>query len=114
MEKDPLNGYVVGAGYDLLMSEPQKINDWSICQICLDIVENKTQNVPDSYWCCPDCASEAVEIPYLAIGKFLKKYDTSSINGQLDEWCKRDDLVLSYKKLKELRYLKLIELSNVT
>jgi hypothetical protein len=111
---DPLNGYVVGTGYDLIIKEPQKIHDFSICQICLDVIENRTQNVPDSYWCCPDCASEAIEIPYMAISKFLKKYDSSELARQLAEWNKREDLVASYKKLKEMRYLKLIELRNVT
>ncbi len=111
---DPLNGYAVGKGYELLVSKRSEIVDWSICQICLDVIENRRKNVPDSYWCCPECASEAIELPYMALQEYLAKNSTESLQGQLREWKQKDNLVASYKLLREKRLSKLIELSNVT
>lgn len=76
---DPLNGYSVGAGYDFVIENHDVICDWSICRICLDLVENKTQNAPDSYWCCPECASEAMEIPYYSLTVFLEKNSVNEL-----------------------------------
>jgi hypothetical protein len=111
---DPLNGYEVGEGYDLLISDITKINDWSICQLCLDLVENKTKNVPTEYWCCPDCASEAIEIPYMELRSYIEKNPTDNIKSNLTKWQATEDIASSYKRLKELRFLKLIELSKNT
>jgi len=111
---DPLNGYTVGKGYELLISKQANIDEWSICQICLEVVENCTQNVPDSYWCCPECASEAVELPYMALQEYLGKKSAESLQTQLHEWQQKENLVQPYKILKEQRLNKLVELSNGT
>jgi hypothetical protein len=111
--KDPLNGYTVGKGYELLISKQANSDDWSICQLCLEVVENCTQNVPDSY-CCPECASEAVELPYMALQEYLVINSSASLQAQLHEWQQKENLVQSYKALKELRLNKLVELSNGT
>ena len=111
---DPLNGYTVGNGYDLLISKQSVIDEWAICQICLEIVKNQTKNVPDSYWCCPECASEAVELPYMPLQEYLSKNPIESLLYQLREWQKKDDLVASYKLLREQRLKKIVELSNGT
>ncbi len=111
---DPLNGYTVGSGYDSLISKQSEINEWSICQICLELIENRRKNVPDSYWCCPECASEAIELPYVPLQEYLTKNTTESLQDQLHEWQQKENLVASYKLLREQRLSKLIELSNVT
>ena len=111
---DPLNGYTVGKGYELLISKQSDIGEWSICQICLDVIANRRKNVPDSYWCCPECASEAIELPYTPLRQYLAKNSTESLQNQLLEWQKKHNLVASYKLLKEKRLSKLIGLSNVT
>lgn len=109
---DPLNGYKVGDDFKILIADPKKIEDWSICQVCLDVIENSTKKVPVEYWCCPDCASEAIEISYMSLPKYLEKHPAKEIKNWLEEWRQKDDLVDSYKLLKELRYIKLIELNN--
>ncbi len=108
---DPLNGYTVGKGYELLISKQAKIGEWSICQICLEVVENRTKSLPDAYWCCPECASEAIELQYMPLHTYLSKNTSESLKGKLQDWQQKENIVPSYKMLREQRLQKLIELS---
>lgn len=110
----PLNGYKVGDEYELLISNPSQISEWSICQICLEVVNNRTKNVPDSYWCCPECASEAIELPYMSLQEYLSNNSIESLQNQLRDWQQKDNFVAAYKLLRERRLNKLISLSNGT
>jgi len=94
---NPLNGYTVGKGYELLISKQAKIGEWSICQVCLEVVENRTKNVPDAYWCCPECASEAIELQYMPLHAYLSKNTSESLKGKLQEWKQNEILFLLIK-----------------